>query len=77
MGWFSLIPLLSAITCHSCKGTCTGEVLKVQEKHFHINCFCCKSESVVLLLSLIVGPSFAWPLIMQNSRRTSQVVALT
>lgn len=30
------------IICHSCKGVCTGEVLKVQEKHFHIDCFSCK-----------------------------------
>lgn len=32
----------TAITCDSCGGNCTGEVLKVQDKHFHIQCFTCK-----------------------------------
>ncbi|CAI8057780.1 Actin-binding LIM protein 2 [Geodia barretti] len=30
------------ITCDSCGANCTGEVLKVQDKHFHIQCFTCK-----------------------------------
>ena len=37
--------LSTAITCDSCGGNCTGEVLKVQDKHFHIQCFTCKGES--------------------------------
>ncbi|XP_064383280.1 actin-binding LIM protein 2-like [Halichondria panicea] len=30
------------ITCYSCGQSCLGEVLKVQEKHFHMKCFVCK-----------------------------------
>ena len=40
----SLFILSTAITCDSCGGNCTGEVLKVQDKHFHIQCFTCKGE---------------------------------
>ena len=30
--------------CHLCGTICTGEVLKVQDKHFHIKCFTCTGE---------------------------------
>lgn len=52
--WFGLVQtyvisdlflfLFTAITCDSCGGNCTGEVLKVQDKHFHIECFTCKGK---------------------------------
>lgn len=30
------------ITCTACGKICSGEVLKVQDRHFHIECFTCK-----------------------------------
>ncbi|KAL5470727.1 hypothetical protein EMCRGX_G028736 [Ephydatia muelleri] len=30
------------ITCAACGKICSGEVLKVQDRHFHIECFTCK-----------------------------------
>ncbi|XP_041132691.1 actin-binding LIM protein 2-like isoform X3 [Polyodon spathula] len=30
------------ILCYNCGKTCKGEVLRVQNKHFHIKCFVCK-----------------------------------
>jgi len=33
--------------CAACKKKCSGDVLRVQEKFFHINCFKCKSKFVV------------------------------
>ncbi|MGH0133308.1 UNVERIFIED_CONTAM: hypothetical protein FKN15_059410 [Acipenser sinensis] len=30
------------ILCHNCGKSCKGEVLRVQNKHFHIKCFVCK-----------------------------------
>ncbi|XP_063043154.1 actin-binding LIM protein 2 isoform X8 [Engraulis encrasicolus] len=32
----------SAIPCQTCGKPCKGEVLRVQNKHFHIKCFICK-----------------------------------
>ncbi|KAI6657528.1 Actin-binding LIM protein 1 isoform X6 [Oopsacas minuta] len=29
------------VRCHKCHEPCSGEVLKVQDRHFHINCFYC------------------------------------
>lgn len=34
----------SAILCNTCGGVCRGEVLRVQSKYFHIQCFVCKGE---------------------------------
>uniref|UniRef100_A0A8D0MSZ2 Actin-binding LIM protein 2 n=1 Tax=Sus scrofa TaxID=9823 RepID=A0A8D0MSZ2_PIG len=33
----------SAILCNTCGGVCRGEVLRVQSKYFHIQCFVCKA----------------------------------
>ncbi|XP_036902257.1 actin-binding LIM protein 2 isoform X3 [Sturnira hondurensis] len=33
----------SAILCTTCGGVCKGEVLRVQSKYFHIQCFVCKA----------------------------------
>ncbi|XP_047654119.1 actin-binding LIM protein 2 isoform X3 [Phacochoerus africanus] len=33
----------SAILCNTCGGVCKGEVLRVQSKYFHIQCFVCKA----------------------------------
>ncbi|XP_070469493.1 actin-binding LIM protein 2 isoform X35 [Equus przewalskii] len=33
----------TAILCHTCGNVCKGEVLRVQNKHFHIKCFVCKA----------------------------------
>ncbi|XP_035874293.1 actin-binding LIM protein 2 isoform X3 [Phyllostomus discolor] len=33
----------SAILCATCGGVCKGEVLRVQSKYFHIQCFVCKA----------------------------------
>jgi hypothetical protein len=30
--------------CQNCKKKCSGEVLRVQDKYFHINCFKCQGE---------------------------------
>ena len=30
------------VLCHKCNRVCTGEVLKVQERYFHTDCFYCK-----------------------------------
>lgn len=34
----------TAILCGTCGNACRGEVLRVQDKHFHIACFVCKGE---------------------------------
>lgn len=34
----------TVILCHTCGNVCKGEVLRVQNKHFHIKCFVCKGE---------------------------------
>ncbi|XP_053528441.1 actin-binding LIM protein 2 [Artibeus jamaicensis] len=36
-------PPSSAILCTTCGGVCKGEVLRVQSKYFHIQCFICKA----------------------------------
>uniref|UniRef100_A0A3B1JL09 Actin-binding LIM protein 2 n=1 Tax=Astyanax mexicanus TaxID=7994 RepID=A0A3B1JL09_ASTMX len=35
-------PLEGPIPCQNCGKACKGEVLRVQNKHFHIKCFVCK-----------------------------------
>ena len=30
------------VRCHKCHEPCSGEVLKVQDRHFHVDCFYCK-----------------------------------
>ncbi|XP_023375444.1 actin-binding LIM protein 2 [Pteropus vampyrus] len=34
----------TAILCGTCGNVCRGEVLRVQDKYFHIECFVCKGE---------------------------------
>uniref|UniRef100_A0A8D0G8H3 Actin-binding LIM protein 2 n=1 Tax=Sphenodon punctatus TaxID=8508 RepID=A0A8D0G8H3_SPHPU len=36
-------PLGTAILCNNCENPCKGEVLRVQNKYFHIKCFVCKA----------------------------------
>ncbi|KAM6401606.1 actin-binding LIM protein 2 isoform 10-T11 [Pluvialis apricaria] len=36
-------PSSSAILCNNCGNPCKGEVLRVQNKYFHIKCFVCKA----------------------------------
>ncbi|XP_075786921.1 actin-binding LIM protein 2 isoform X9 [Pelodiscus sinensis] len=36
-------PSATAILCNNCGSPCKGEVLRVQNKHFHIKCFVCKA----------------------------------
>nr|XP_027827049.2 actin-binding LIM protein 2 isoform X7 [Ovis aries] len=36
-------PPSTAILCHTCGNVCRGEVLRVQSKYFHIQCFICKA----------------------------------
>ncbi|XP_068005767.1 actin-binding LIM protein 2 isoform X10 [Melanerpes formicivorus] len=36
-------PSSTAILCHNCGDPCKGEVLRVQNKYFHIKCFVCKA----------------------------------
>ncbi|XP_045690032.1 actin-binding LIM protein 2 isoform X18 [Phyllostomus hastatus] len=33
----------SAVLCATCGGVCKGEVLRVQSKYFHVQCFVCKA----------------------------------
>ena len=47
---------LPAIICSSCRTPCTGEVLKVQDKHFHINCFKCHGKIVIFYCFDILLP---------------------
>ncbi|XP_028341763.1 actin-binding LIM protein 2-like, partial [Physeter macrocephalus] len=35
-------PASTAILCNTCGNVCRGEVLRVQSKYFHIQCFVCK-----------------------------------
>ncbi|KFO07804.1 Actin-binding LIM protein 2, partial [Balearica regulorum gibbericeps] len=35
-------PSSTAILCNNCGNPCKGEVLRVQNKYFHIKCFVCK-----------------------------------
>lgn len=37
-------PPSTAILCNTCGNVCRGEVLRVQNKYFHIQCFICKGE---------------------------------
>lgn len=37
-------PPATAILCTTCGSVCKGEVLRVQNKYFHIRCFVCKGE---------------------------------
>lgn len=39
-------PASTAILCNTCGNVCKGEVLRVQNKYFHIRCFVCKGECV-------------------------------
>ena len=60
MARFSVPSFHAAITCDSCGGNCTGEVLKVQDKHFHIKCFTCKGKPVLFSpLSPSLPPSLS------------------
>nr|XP_034364423.1 actin-binding LIM protein 2 isoform X9 [Arvicanthis niloticus] len=36
-------PASTAILCNTCGNVCKGEVLRVQNKYFHIRCFVCKA----------------------------------
>ena len=51
---------LPAIICSSCRTPCTGEVLKVQDKHFHINCFKCHGKIVIYCFNILLP----WGLIL-------------
>ncbi|MCI4384590.1 hypothetical protein PGIGA_G00040550 [Pangasianodon gigas] len=37
-------PQSGPILCQNCGQACKGEVLRVQNKHFHIKCFICKGN---------------------------------
>ncbi|KAK0153064.1 Actin-binding LIM protein 1 [Merluccius polli] len=37
-----LAPERRRVQCFRCGGACKGEVLRVQARHFHLNCFTCK-----------------------------------
>lgn len=39
--------------CEICKKKCAGDILKADDKYFHIGCFTCKSEFVYVLLCLV------------------------
>ena len=51
-------PASTAILCNTCGNVCRGEVLRVQNKYFHIQCFVCKGERRPVSA---VGPSTALP----------------
>lgn len=40
-------PASTAILCSTCGNVCKGEVLRVQNKYFHIRCFVCKGKRVL------------------------------
>ncbi|XP_064630749.1 actin-binding LIM protein 1-like isoform X5 [Lineus longissimus] len=39
---------MGKVVCHVCKKKCKGEVLKLQDKYFHSECFKCKACSTLL-----------------------------
>ncbi|RXN11167.1 actin-binding LIM 2 isoform X6 [Labeo rohita] len=47
------------IPCQNCGKPCKGEVLRVQNKHFHIKCFVCKASAVALLEGSLEFPILA------------------
>lgn len=44
--------------CEICKKKCAGDILKADDKFFHIGCFTCKSE-----LRLFMLPYLFWPIL--------------
>lgn len=40
--WISLFS--GKVRCEICKKKCTGDILRADEKYFHIACFACKSK---------------------------------
>ncbi|KAI4900292.1 hypothetical protein NFI96_010563 [Prochilodus magdalenae] len=47
-------PQSGPILCQNCGKACKGEVLRVQNKHFHIKCFVCKVNAGTLIVRRIV-----------------------
>lgn len=48
-------PPSTSILCNTCGNVCKGEVLRVQNKYFHIECFVCKGELLGPLLFFLAG----------------------
>lgn len=48
-------PPSTAILCDTCGNVCKGEVLRVQNKYFHIKCFICKGECLSSVWATVVA----------------------
>lgn len=70
-------PPSTAILCNTCGNVCKGEVLRVQNKYFHIKCFVCKGEHLWSLSSLGVGHKEGSGRFQRGLRRGGGVWALT
>lgn len=70
-------PSSTAILCNTCGNVCKGEVLRVQNKYFHIKCFVCKGEHLWSLSSLGVGRKEGSGRFQRGLRRGGAVWALT
>jgi len=42
--WHNFLCVSGKTFCQNCKKKCSGEVLRVQDKYFHINCFKCQGK---------------------------------
>lgn len=42
------------VPCQNCGKPCKGEVLRVQNNHFHIKCFVCKGNTSVITHSILI-----------------------
>lgn len=42
------------VPCQNCGKPCKGEVLRVQNNHFHIKCFVCKGNTSVTTHSILI-----------------------
>ena len=67
--------LFLAILCAMCGRRCVGEVLKVQDKYFHENCFNCHGETILEIHVELKGEcGIAWLrlLLLNNSSLVEQ-----
>lgn len=55
-------PPSTAVLCSACGNVCKGEVVRVQNKYFHIKCFVCKGERASLACGPVPWPRGQWGL---------------
>ncbi|KHJ49360.1 hypothetical protein D918_00485 [Trichuris suis] len=40
------------VRCEGCKKKCTGDILKTENKYFHVKCFVCSAVTVAKVLGI-------------------------